>query len=294
MTGLVPIIWGRRVKKAHLGYVADFCATCRVVNRFRLFHLTELRHVYFFFTLPGEGECYEIECQECGTVYTTDPSAYSHYASDAASDPVALAEETQPLLYARYARSLCLEERLRAGEASEQERRALLMQPLLAYEAEIRLRPHSRGIPQRLIWIVLAVGLLWLFVGVAAYVVPAWRTALTDLGLIATAGAALVWAYRQATATRRLIRGSLLPKIGRALQPLQPAHDELVALISHLQSRAHLIARSITVEDLAASMMAPASTGRPAHADRVPFDELLLTEHWLARAWPSADDRVGE
>lgn len=139
-------IWGRKLVRRHLGYVADFCPICACARPFALTRLGSAGHVYFIAAGDGDVIGHERRCRACTVVLRANPARY------AAIEPVelpirALVARTLPAFKALYAERLTLEASLRADprSPSPQVRQELLLEPftLMAVRVSERFETWS-------------------------------------------------------------------------------------------------------------------------------------------------------
>jgi hypothetical protein len=245
----VFIVWGRKIKRQMLGFVADFCPLCRKSNAFKLERIGSARHVYYISFGEGELVGYERTCIECGTPIEAVPSSYSAVAERLA--PLGeLKYQTYPSLDQVVADRMFLEERIRREPQSfsEPERYNLIMTSFFLIAPKVERHFASTRIDKGLgLGILGALALL--------IVVPAFIGAFFPdddpggllLGFIAAIGV-LVWQAR--ASSRRFMNREIVPQLAKALAPFKPTEAELERHIKELKKLKQKIGAKLKAKDL--------------------------------------------
>jgi hypothetical protein len=237
-------IWGKKAVHTHAGYVADYCPVCRAARAFSVQRIGMAWHLYYITVSQGELAGYQRTCCDCGMVL---PVEVGHYRQLSAEQLplLQLEQTTNPHLAIRHADALAAAARLREAPLllDEAERRrqidaALRLQAdaLDEYEAATRL--------DREVW--------WSIGGAFAFcvaVLVALRQQAPEnldkgfllaffLGL-----GAVAWQLSQMG--ERFLQRELLPKLARALAPLQPRQAELDEALLRLRDQGRKLAQRI-------------------------------------------------
>lgn len=109
------IIWGKKRTVRRVGSVADFCPSCRGVQRFRVSRIGLVSHVYYLSLGAGDLVGHIAECQVCGYIKETEPTIYREMRRNATEDLAELVRATYPDLPDVYEERLRLEQKLRSG-----------------------------------------------------------------------------------------------------------------------------------------------------------------------------------
>lgn len=232
------IMWGRRVSRKKIGYVADFCPMCRVPQAFLLRSVSAYRHVYFIPTSPASSE-FERICQGCEIALRGAPKYYK--ASP--SKPVRVEDIVRtsfPTLREHYADRLRIEEALKEDpfSLSNDLRYALVEQPFKLLSPLVQFRRAS------LDWVVavaLVAGCSMLFL------VPALADVLhvdhqeAVFGVMGMAGL-ILFIGSIVTEPRRYIKRKIVPRIANTLAPVRPTEAEISAVLNRMRGAKQRIA----------------------------------------------------
>lgn len=131
-------IWGKKIVRRHLGYVADFCPICACAQPFALSRVGSAGHVYFITAGDGELVGYERSCMRCTVALRADPTQYAAMAPQPAAIS-ALIQQTFPGFAEAYRDRLALEASIRQNPAalSTQDRQQLLISPFVLLSARV-------------------------------------------------------------------------------------------------------------------------------------------------------------
>lgn len=86
-------VWGTKIKRKKLGWVAEFCPTCREPTPFKVFSLRSASRIYFFTSRNNGTVGHEIRYSKCKTRHPADAFRYSGVSRVAGVRPFILAEE---------------------------------------------------------------------------------------------------------------------------------------------------------------------------------------------------------
>jgi len=110
---LIFIVYGRRRSIRRLGYVADYCGTCRGIKEFKVEEVMTIPHIFFIPVGRGTFLGHVQTCTSCGS--TND--AYTHRFETISKKQIAsidqLALETFPTVYEVFKMRLDREARIR-------------------------------------------------------------------------------------------------------------------------------------------------------------------------------------
>lgn len=239
------IIWGTRHVRQHRGYVADFCAICRGIERF---HVSDIRVAHHFFFIPfakSETTSQMRTCTACGQQAFPEPGTYDAFVADAQADIDTLVRETNPTLLEKLTDRLVLEERAKESLAqlAPDERTTLLTEPFVALSEQVGRRFARGGCSNVLAYLALAASLLLFCVWIAY----SDETSGGAHVLVMAAGV-VSWIlfpaslYFFATSSRRYMKGRIVPLLAKALAPLKPTEAELAKVIETLEADGYKIA----------------------------------------------------
>jgi hypothetical protein len=242
-------IWGKKVVRRKVGFVADFCPMCRDPRPFRLNEVRRIGHIYYISLGSGDLLGYERVCEGCTLALHGEPGHYASTLKKVASVDL-LMQSTYPNLRDVYAERLRIEETVRhsPGELSMDVREALIKQPfvLLSSVVEAKLRQSSMDLVSGGILIASLVAFCASLV-VAPSIAPDHVPELvTAVGLVCLA--AIVWAF--ATGAKRYVRAAILPRIAKTLRPLRPSDGEIGAVLAEMRRARHKLAGKLQSQDV--------------------------------------------
>jgi hypothetical protein len=279
------LAYAGRLRRDRLGVVADYCAICRDVRPFSLFHAYQTYHLHILRGVPGPWEQHEIQCEECSTVFRTDPSCYSTYRGEGMDDVEVLGDTTHPGMLEKYHRELTAVRRAREKRLTREQRWALLIEPFLSLPAELNAYDSFFCWWRKVHWIFLEI----ICLSVLLLIISEW-TDLSDhilkrVALIGIPGLAITsWFGFRVLRTRHVVR-KVLPRIGRSLACMEPAFGELAQLLEYCHAKDNPIVKCTSLERLWRLIQNPGKIRGRAYCYRVNLDELgvqgTLLSRWL-------------
>jgi hypothetical protein len=242
-------IWGKKVVRRKVGFVADFCPMCRDPRPFRLYEVRRIGHIYYVSLGRGDLLGYERVCEGCTMALHGEPRNYASTSKKVASVDV-LMQRTYPNLRDVYAERLRIEDTVRYSprELPMDVREALIKQPfvLLSPVVEAKFRQTSIDAVSG----GVLVGSLVAFFGaliVGPSIVPDYVPQLISaVGLVGVT--AIIWAF--ATGAKRYVRGVILPRVAKTLRPLQPSDVEISAVLSDMRRARGKLALKLQSKDV--------------------------------------------
>lgn len=240
------VVWGTKIKRARLGWVADFCPICRDARPFQLRKVSSVGHLYYISFGSGNLLGYERTCGDCGITLNADAHRYASLTPSTDQDLDSLIAATNPQFAAQNAARLDLEERLEARKLTPEERVALIREPLVLVSPSVEHRAAQTQFDGQsglggLATLALP-ALILIIASATAGQLPEWA-GLTALALAILGG--LFTLYSLATDSRRFIRREVNPRLLRALRPIEPTLEELESVIQQLRTIKHPIGRRI-------------------------------------------------
>jgi hypothetical protein len=257
------IIWGKKAVYRNLGYVADFCTTCRCPRPFGVRRIGMAGHVYYITAGQGELVGFDRTCEECGTPYRADPSAYKSIAKT--RGPIdSLVRETFPNLAEVWGERIALEAKLKSGASTltPEERGELIREPFLRLSPKVEARYASTHFDKEVGFAVLgAIALLIIGPAFARTFTPDQEEPIFLTSL--TLGALLV-IWQIMGVGRRFLHRQILPTLAVALKPLGPTESELKSILSELKAHGHKIGAKLKAAEVSSSL----ASGSQANATR--------------------------
>jgi hypothetical protein len=244
------IIWGTKVRRRRVGYVADHCAVCHEPRLFELIRVGIAGHLYFVSLTQGKLAGHEIRCCGCGLRVPTEQGKYDGVLHGADETDVQTAiQRTQPHLgeSEEDKKRIAFDRRLLAGRLTADERHRAIGMPFYLLEPDLALQKRERR------WSPIGRKVGWV---VAALTVPILvLLAFTDRGgsprvnwlfvpfCVAWLAGLFTIPYFIFTCMRSFIRRELEPRLARALAPLDPTLEELDSVYRELREAKYAIAR---------------------------------------------------
>ena len=238
------LIRGEEVKTVPAGYVAGFCPIDREVQVGLLMRVQKRRHLHFVPIEKSRDFGLKAACLVCETPWMTPPDRYGEPSDDEDATPDELLERAAPEHQHVVLRRVELERRVSRGELTPQERASLLYEPFpFVHMLMVGLPRTGRILPYVLLVLALVVTLV-----LGRYALRGYSSVLIPLGvfLVVTVGLA----YLALRHWRRLLDNEVLPRLVRALTPLQPTHDEIAGAVQHMREEGLNRAKWICVDEL--------------------------------------------
>lgn len=241
--GLV-LIRGEEVKTIPAGYVADFCPIDRGVQAGLLMRFQRRRHLHFVPIERGRDVGLRAACLVCETPWMTPPGRYGEPSDDEAATPAELLEGAAPEHQRAVRQRVELERRVSRGTLTAEQRATLVYEPFPFVHILMFKLPRSGRI---LAYVLLLLAFVVTLV-LAPHALRGSRVVLIPLVifLVVTVGLAYL-ALRQ---WRRLLDNEVLPRLVRALTPLQPTHEEISGAVQRMREQRLNRAKWIRVDEL--------------------------------------------
>lgn len=251
------IVWGRKIVRRKLGYVADFCPICRKPATFELQRVGSAGHIYYISAGQGALVGFEKQCTKCHTSLNAEPTHYTSVADKKLAFP-ALVAQTFPKLHEALKARLDLEEQIRLAPAtiSPEDRHALIRHPFLLLSPKVEQRYAATHLDLE---IVLAfVGAIFLMIiGVAVAKKVALDYEGPALLVFIVIGIVMV-GWQLALSGRRYMRKHIIPVLAGSLKPLKPTSRELQTTIDELKRLGHKMGSKLKATDLSRHLSQPA------------------------------------
>jgi hypothetical protein len=242
------IIWGTRNVRRHRGYVAEFCAICRRIERFHVQDIVLAHHVFYIPFIRAGVVGQMRTCTACGQQAFPEAGTYSELVDDANADVDTLVQKTNPDLLEKLTDRLVLEEKAKQGPdaLTREERTTLIREPFVALAEQVGRRFAPGGCSNVLGALGLVVSLFLL----CLWIVYSSETTGGMYGLVTAGGVVgavlLVWAlWSFATSKRRYMKRRIVPLLAQALAPLKPTDDEIAKTIEALEKEGYKIAMKL-------------------------------------------------
>lgn len=249
------VFWGTKVTERRLGRRADYCPLCRAFRPFVVDQVETVGHLYYIPLGRRQVIGHVKRCEACGVDLAAELDEALGASRERGLELPDLIARTNPQIEKQWADRLALEQRIKARQLTSEERSQLLMEPFVLLNRGVEARTGEVHLDR---WSGLGclsiVAMVALFFATEPEQVGlpwslAHRAALWGLG-----GAALLTLLAMSTGSRRFVRREILPRLARALRPLDPTRAEIEQTIGGLKSMNWAIARRIRTDDLMAAL----------------------------------------
>lgn len=235
------LVWGRKKVEKPLGYVAEFCPICRAARIFKVFRIGMATHIYYLSFGEGELAGYIGRCQQCGTALSINTSKFIQIEKEEPSTLDALIETTYPDFVHDYESRLEIENRLQRREPTAiPNRERLLMEPfeILAMDVEDRFAYTRMDKEIGIGCAASSLIFMLLCCASASFVDDRFARDVIKVGMGAVVIAGGIYTFVQiARAPKRYIRRAILPRLSRALRPLNPSRAEITKCVARIESK---------------------------------------------------------
>ncbi len=257
------LIWGEQNTEKKLGYVAEYCATCRDVRAVKILRVGRTSHLYY---LPfGQGRLlgYDGVCRKCELRFGVEITDYPALEQDKDADLVALVRKTNPKLLAGNDAALSAWRRM--NEVRE---------PFVRYNQNLLQRQISGSRYDLPVVLALLGSVVVPFVFAnLANLLPLPRSAdpWIGWGVILAFFGGLAWASRLTrTAPTRFFRKNLEESLLEDLRQLAPRPEELQACLAALREHEYPIADAVSVDRVMGCAVGPQARPSPQAAKPAP------------------------
>lgn len=243
------IVWGRKITRRTLGYVADFCGICRVPRAFRMTRLGSVGHVYYISSGEGKLVGHERACTVCGAFSYADVNAYAGVARS--PTPMEnLKRETYPGLDAALAPRMELEGRVKTAPQTltAEERQGLVFSPINLLSPKVEKHFASTHMDVG-VALAIAGGVALCFIGPAIgdAIAPEYGPRGVLVGM--AAGACLV-IWQLIASGPRFMRKEIVPLLAKSLAPVKPSEAEIEHALRDFTKAGHKIGRKLKASQL--------------------------------------------
>jgi len=253
---------GTKLLRTELGTVADYCPLCHEVRPCTLHRVTSPFHVNYIELGKGDFVRNEIRCNTCRLVRPAHPDLFQNVGRSGATDFKMLIERTQPEVRSRHAREIALDERMRQGKLTREERHEILLAELKLAEALVAPRASEQHFDP---WAGLGCFMTAFGAPAAAGCIAEALGASKDVSLVMLCLAALIalgaTLVALATDVRRHARKAIVPHVARAVRSLGTDLDEIEAALEECEAAGLKIGRAVRAVDLDRAIVRAASGG---------------------------------
>ena len=274
------LIWGEQNTEKKLGYVAEYCATCRDIRTVKLLRVGRVSHLYYVPLGQGRLLGYDGVCRNCELRFGVEISDYPAFEQDKDSELVALVRKTNPKLLAGNDAAVAAWRRMTE-----------IREPFVRYNLNLLQRYIGRTRFDLHSGLALA----------GAFVLPAVFVVVTSLlalpksadswlgfGMIAIFFGGLIATNRLLkSAPQRYFHQRLEEAMLEDVRRARPTREELAECMAGLREHGYPIAEAISIERVlgcasapqdrpAAERPAPPAPAAPATSTAAPQQTLVL------------------
>ncbi|KQZ34174.1 hypothetical protein [Duganella sp. Root1480D1] len=250
------IVWGRKITRRTLGYVADFCGVCRVPRAFRMTRLGSVGHVYYISFGEGNLVGHERACTSCGAFSEADVNAYAGISKSSGSLE-SLKRETFPGLDAALEQRLALEVRVQTAPhlLSAEERMGLIFSPFNLLSPKVERHFATMRMDGGVaLAIAGGIGLCFLVPAIGGAISPEYGPPGFLLGLVAGFGL-LIW--QLLAAGGRFMRKEIVPLLAQSLSPVKPNEAEIERALGEFKRAGHKIGKKLKAAQVIEAIRSP-------------------------------------
>lgn len=231
---------GTRKTRKQVGFVAEFCETCRAPRPFSISRLGVGEHAYGISLGSKQLSGYVGTCQGCQYEKEVNALHFAGFAKHVRHDVEGLVGETFPNFRRVYGHRLMLEEQLRSGQLPPADREVFFNEIFLrfALATERLLGGGSIQIRGRGGWGCLgsfAIAVAVVIIGNMLWLLPEQREHV----MAAAVGVFLLGAayslFEMLREPKRLLRRKVIPELAGALRPLKPTKDEIAYCLEKMK-----------------------------------------------------------
>ena len=258
-------IWGKKVVRHSLGYVADFCPVCRDLRRFEVKRVGLAGH--FYYVSLGEGQLlgHDRTCQECGVDLNAKPETYKSVSRERLPTSE-LAASTNPGWKQVHANRLALERDIAASadKLPPDLRKALVREPFDLVAPRVEARFAKTQFEARTAGAVVAFFVLLYIAAKLADQFPQYTGLIFGVALVLGIAAIVsqLWGIKD-----RYFARHVFPVLSCSLRPLRPSVAELEAAKETMRAAGHRLGKMLQVPDLVKAMGGGANAAPTPIAD---------------------------
>ena len=242
------IVWGRRVSRRRIGYVADFCPMCRGPQAFLMHSFSTHRHLYFV-PVGDTSSGFERACQGCKLTFSGTPKFWKA-SKDKPRNVQDILQTSFPSFDEVFAERLRIEEAVRKDPTKlpQNVRAGLLRQPFSVISPLVQARFSTTRVDLH--------SVLALVLAVAGAIVMSWiaEQMHSDYeGTIFLVAGGLGLAYflwSLAREPKRYLKGFITQHLARTLSPLQPTEAEIADVLADFKRSKHRLGKHLSASHL--------------------------------------------
>ncbi|MGO4382457.1 hypothetical protein AB4Z19_29670 [Pseudoduganella sp. RAF19] len=246
-------VWGRKVARRPLGFVADYCEICGEPKAFKLTRLDLVGHICYVRFGHGELMGYERTCTTCDTFFEANSAEYAGVSR--ISWPIeALLRKTRPRFEDVMEERRALEKRLGSDRhpLTQDERMARIKTPFVLLSPIVERRFSTTRLDMGiLLAFAVAAGLCVAVAGIAEAFVPEATDWLFAFALAIGSGP-IIWQFNASSS--RYMRKEILPILVKLLAPLRPSQDEVERTLLEFKQAGHTIGNKLEASEVLQSM----------------------------------------
>lgn len=241
------IIHGTRQKKVPLGFVAEYCGTCRVIREHALTEIRLVSHIYFIPLGAGKAQSLSVACCECGRVMQAALGRYRAAASAPGEAMASLIAATNPEAVVIATRMITMHARVEAGSPTPEDLALFVQTWLLNLPEKDWKRGKETHFDLRSTALMVAASsvMVWFFIELGnsnSMGVVEWLLLLVTIGLWVGFGIAI------GRTKARYVRDNLEPRLAEALARLKPTPAAIRVGAADALDRGFVLAKHVDGE----------------------------------------------
>lgn len=246
-------VWGRKIARRPLGFVADYCEICAEPKAFKLTRLSSVGHICYISFGSGELIGYERTCTCCDAFFDADSSVYAG-VSRIAWPIETLQRKTSPHFENVMEERRVLEKRISDSRhmLTQDERMVRIKTPFLLLSPIVERRFSSARLDFGIgLAFAVATGLCVAVPGIAQAIAPdagAWLFVVAML----IGSAPIIWQFNAASS--RFMRREILPILAKLLAPLRPSQEEVERTLLEFKKAGHKIGNKLDASEVLQSV----------------------------------------
>jgi len=249
------VIYGQKKADKELGYAADFCPMCRNITIFKVTEYATVFHIYYI-GLGGRNISATLaKCTACGFAMPADLNRYSPAVEiDPTGNIEKVIVQTYPNIAEHFGARAIAEKKLREnpGSLSQDERRALISQPIHAFSMWFDNAVKKAGIGAS---IVLGIILVTISFIVAMAMLGSEPEISVGAGVFGLPGIALI-VYGALNIKKRFLMKTGMPVLRKLLGPVNPEVNEVEEAMGVLYKNKAKLAKLVTSNEIVGYMKA--------------------------------------
>lgn len=248
------LLWGKRLKRKKLGYVAEFCPVCRSIQQFEVTRLTQVGHFYLITIGKGQIVGFPSVCTVCGLELDLEAQNYLKIGEVLYDDIGFAINDTNPDIKKEFAYRLEVENRLKFGQTiTSEERKELLDEPFEIYSAILEERygrdtnfDKTSGMGcMYTVLLTFCLTFIPIFLEVDGKL---FNIFFGPAAAITVIFGSIYTLYHLSTVHRKFVKAHVYPTIAKCLKILKPRESEIDEILGRYRTAGFKIGKVLKTE----------------------------------------------